>query len=122
MSLTDLMLLVPSRCGISEEPNPSIPCILVNLGQSSRIQDDFDNSKNSTNLLSDNPPPSSDKYLSLPESSTLHCIDIISLQHSGSCNTQMLCNQMIQRVHCVVIHNRDVMAGVVICRNSIRTR
>ena len=65
MSLADLMLLVPSRCGITEEPNPSIPFILVNLGQSS------------------------------------------SLQRSGSCNTQMICNQTIQRAHCIVIHNRE---------------
>ena len=106
MSLADLMLLVPSRCGITEEPNPSIPCILVNLGQSSRLPEDFDNSKNSTNLLSDNPPPASDKYLSLSESVTPHGIDIISLQRSGSCNTQMICNQTIQRAHCIVIHNR----------------
>ncbi len=49
MSLADLMLLVPSRCGITEEPNPSIPFILVNIGQSSGLPEDFDNAKNSTN-------------------------------------------------------------------------
>ena len=98
MSLADLMLLVPSRCGITEEPNPSIPFILVNIGQSSGLPEDFDNAKNSTNLLPDNPSS---------ESVAPHGIDIISLQRSGSCNTQMICNQTIQRAHCIVIHNRE---------------
>ena len=102
LSLPDLLLLLPARCGVSEEPSPAVPFLLANIHPAMH-------------------PSKPVGELSMGEmAGMLAGMDVVTLQCAGASNTQSLCGASLQRVVCVVAHNRT-LGWTLLSRNRAGT-